>query len=120
MVTDEEKAFAHCYGDLSHGVSSPDMVATDLYSQGILTSSERDQVQNMMLTVDQRTNHLLRFMEVHIRHDPRAFHVMLSVLRNEPAFQCIADKLEATLKGSVIVGGNLFIYLFIYFCFIST
>lgn len=75
------------------------MIATDLYSQGVLTAPERDQVQNMMLTTDQRTSYLLKFMEVHIRRDPRALHMLLGTLKNEPAFQYIADKLEGALKG---------------------
>ncbi|KAL5509462.1 hypothetical protein EMCRGX_G004844 [Ephydatia muelleri] len=79
-------------------MSSPEMVSVDLYSQGILTAPERDMVQNLMLTMDQRTGHLLSYMEAHIRRNRRAFHVFLSILRNEPAFQHIADRLEGALK----------------------
>ena len=101
VATDEERAFTCCYSDLQRGMSSPEMVSVDLYSQGILTSPERDMVQNLMLTTDQRTGHLLSYMEAHIRHDRRAFHVFISVLRNEPAFQHTADRLEGALKGAV-------------------
>lgn len=116
VVTDEEKAFTCCYGDLQRGMSSPEMVSVDLYSQGILTAPERDMVQNLMLTMDQRTGHLLSYMEAHIRRNRRAFHVFLSILRNEPAFQHIADRLEGALKGVVSICFPLLPVFVLCFC----
>eukprot|EP00731_Ephydatia_muelleri_P013435 Em0007g745a len=92
--TPAEKAFCECSAALERGLTSPDSIATDLYSAYVLTSVQRDEVQNNALTANQRTRTLLKFLDAQIKTDETYFHTFVGILRNEPAYSVLVKKLE--------------------------
>ena len=90
-----EKAFRSCYKDLMKGITDPNDVAASLYAESLLTASERDQVMQANQTIDQKNQHLLRFLEARIAGDSEVFDKLVDILENEDAYTSLAKKLTA-------------------------
>ena len=89
-----EKAFRSCYKDLMKGITDPNDVAVSLYGEGLLTASERDQVMQATQTIDQKNQHLLRFLEARIASDNNVFDKLVEIFENEDAYTSLAKKLK--------------------------
>lgn len=98
VKTPEEKAFCSCSADLQRGLTSPETIATDLYSIDVLTFEQRDQVQNDMVTADARTRKLLKFLGAQIQGNEAVFHKFIDVLKGEPAYSALVKKLETAYR----------------------
>ena len=96
--TPERSVLRSCYKDLVKEITDPNALAVDLYSQGVLTASERDQVTQATLTTSQRNEHLLRFLEARVASDREAFDKLVSILESEEAYSGLARKLKEKLK----------------------
>ena len=96
--TPERSVLRSCYKDLVKEITDPNALAVDLYSQGVLTASERDQVTQATLTTSQRNEHLLRFLEARVASDRDAFNKLVSILESEEAYSGLARKLKEKLK----------------------
>ncbi|KAL5509311.1 hypothetical protein EMCRGX_G004653, partial [Ephydatia muelleri] len=96
--TPERSVLRSCYKDLVKEITDPNALAVDLYSQGVLTASERDQVTQATLTTSQRNEHLLRFLEARVASDRDAFDKLVSILESEEAYSGLARKLKQKLK----------------------
>ena len=94
-------AFRDCSGDLQKGLTSPNSIATDLYSADLLTYVQRDEVQNDALPADQRTERLLKHLGAQIRTDAAHFHTFVGILKNEPAYSSLVKKLETAYKSEL-------------------
>ena len=98
----EEKAFRDCNVDLQRGLTSPDLIATELYSADVLTFEQRDQVQNDMVPACTRTGKLLTFLGAQIQGNPAVFHTFVDVLKGEPAYSALVKKLVAAYQSKLI------------------
>lgn len=96
--TPEESVLRSSYKELLKEITDPSGLAADLYSQSVLTASERDQVMQPTLTNYQRNEHLLRFLEARVASDPKVFDKLMSVLESEEAYSSLAKKLKQKLN----------------------
>ena len=96
--TPEGSVLRSCYKDLVKEITDPSALAVDLYSQGVLSASERDQVTQATLTISQRNEHLLRFLEARIASDRTTFDKLVGVLESEEAYSGLARKLKEKLR----------------------
>lgn len=76
------------------GITDPNDVAASLYGEGLLTANERDQVMQATQTIDQKNQHLLRFLEARIASDNDAFDKLVEIFENEDAYASLAKKLK--------------------------
>ena len=90
-------AFCDCNAALQRGLTSPEAIATDLYSAKILTSEQRDEIQNSAIVWDSRTRKLLQYLDAQISSNPGVFHKFVGILKEEPAFSALVKQLVAAL-----------------------
>ena len=99
---DAKTCFRSMCADLQRQLN-PDDISANLYSAGLLSMSERDEVNNVMLTSQKRATILLTAVERAIHIDPKNFSTFLGILDKIYRYRPIASQArsEFILKGYV-------------------
>ena len=88
------KAFRDNYDTLVDGIQSPEDLADRLFSKQLITDGIRDKVGNLMFGRRTRTRELLAAVESKLKSEPASFHVFVQVIKEEPAYQVIAQEMS--------------------------
>ena len=88
---DAQTCFRSMYADLQSQLN-PDDTSANLYSAGLLSMSERDEVNNIMLTNHKRATILLSAVERAILIDPKNFSIFLDILDTINRYRPIASR----------------------------
>ena len=78
--------------DVLHKVLNPSDIVATLYSAGVITSSDRDSVNNAMYTLDERNTKLLSAVERAVSANPDNFAKFLGILDNIVTYKPIVAK----------------------------
>lgn len=89
----EFKAFQEVYVTMKNALD-PASVAPSAFSRDLLTSNEKAAATNKMHTEGERMEELLKAIERRIIADPQTFQTFVDVLRDEPAFANVLEKLQ--------------------------
>ena len=78
-----------------------DELAAEAYSKGLIS----DQIKHLVLSSDatstKKADALLSAIQVRIKTDPNTFDTFVEILRSQPAYQPLADKLTRKLPGNM-------------------
>ena len=85
---DAQSCFQAIFADLQNQLN-PDDISAHLYSDALLTLTERDEVNNQMLPTHVRITKLLGAVETAIRIDAKNFSKFLNVLDKTPRYRPI-------------------------------
>ena len=99
--SDEEpgyRAFQDNYGTLVNGIQSPAELAARLFSKRMITPGIRSKVGNNAIDKLTRTGELLAAVESKIMSEPASFRLFVEVIKEEPAYQVIAQKLTDSFE----------------------
>lgn len=77
----EQQAFRHHSATLLCAVDSPDQLAWQLFSAGLISSPVRDQALVPMLSAMQKNGILLSAVESKIKVEPAVFHRFVELLQ---------------------------------------
>ena len=94
----ESEAFRKCSTDLMREIQDPELLAWELYSDGIVSETVMDKVSVVGLSSVQRKTRLLSAVRVQIATDPTKFQNFLKVLRNKPQLKDVAEKLKTAYE----------------------
>ena len=91
-----QKHFDELWGAISR-LGMLDLTAK-AYSKGLITAEVKDTVFSTNgMSSGVKADILLSAIQEHIKTDPSAFKVFVEILRSDPAYQCLADKLTSDL-----------------------
>ena len=93
-VSAASEAFRKCSADLIRGIQDPELLAWELYSDGVISETVVDEVSVVGLSSVQRKARLLSAIRDQIAVDPAKFQKLLLALRKQPPMKDVADKLE--------------------------
>ena len=85
-------------GELMTVIQDPELLAWELYSEGIITVDEREAACHHMHFRSMRTSSLLSAVEGKIKVDPAKFDVFLSVLAKNSSFTDICEKMKGAFS----------------------
>lgn len=90
----ESLALQEVYQDLvTATMYSPHPLALALYSEGVISSSDREKVFLQTLTPEEKANALLHAVEAKVKVNPNQFMTFVSTLRKHEDLSVIADRL---------------------------
>ena len=92
------EAFRKCSADLLIGIQNPELLAWQLYSDGVVSETVADEVSVVGLSAVQRKTRLLSAVRDQIAVNPTKFQNLLLALRKQPPLKDVADKLESVYK----------------------
>ena len=72
----------------------PACIVTPLFAEGLLTAVERDKATHMTLTANEQLKEIYAALEKRVSTNPKNFHTLVTVLRNEPALKDVGDQLQ--------------------------
>ena len=87
--------FKAIYADLINQLN-PDDITAELFSAGLLTNSEIDEIDNFMLTPRKRMSVLLRAVHRSIFIDPANFSTFLNIVDRIDRYKPIVEKAKNT------------------------
>ena len=93
--TPEYRIFREHYSRLYNAVQDPLSLATQLFSQGIITSVVKEQISVPTLTRLEKNNALLSAVEVQVRTSPSMYHTFLSALKEDPSMQSLMESMKS-------------------------
>ena len=96
-VSLEYKALRRGASLLKDGVC-PDDIVTPLYNNDLLTPDERSRANTSHHTASQRMEEVYSALERRVKVEPRAFHLLLDILKNVSALVPVAEKLHEFLN----------------------
>lgn len=91
----EYYAFRIHYHKLVNAIQDPLPLATQLFSQGVITSAVKECVSTSGLSRLDKNNKLLCAVEANIQNEPDKFAVILSALKEECSMQSLVESIES-------------------------
>ena len=88
------EAFHEHYTDLLTVIQDPDVLAWELFSESVVSSTVVEFVTNMLHHRDVRTSKLLMAVESQIFEEPGAFDMFLSVLAKRPLMSDLCGRMK--------------------------
>ena len=88
------EAFRKHSADLLTVIQDPEVLAWELYSKSVVTSTVVEFANNMMHERGERTSNLLMAVDLRIAVDPGVFDVFLSVLDKRPAMSDLCGRMK--------------------------
>ena len=92
----EEQTLRRYYGELRDQVNPSD-IAPDLYSEGLISLSEKDDAANKMHSEGDRMDKLLPAVERAIEIDRKNFYTFMDILDRVPKYKCLVQSMRDTL-----------------------
>ena len=99
----ESEAFQKCSADLIRRMQYPELLALELYSDGILSETVMDEMSMVGLSSVQRKMRLLNAVRVQITSNPTKFQNLLLALKKQPPLRDVAEKLKTTYESNLQV-----------------
>ena len=90
------EAFRKHSADLLTAIRDPEVLAWELFSESVVTSTVVEFANNMTHDRGVRISKLLMAVESQIKVDPRVFEVFLSVLAKRPSMSIINGRMKDT------------------------
>ena len=84
--------------DLLTAIQDPEVLAWELYAEGIISAAVRDAAVYVMHEKGARTSNLLAAVESQIKVDPGTFDVFLSVLVKRPSMSYLCGRMKDTYR----------------------
>ena len=100
-VSAASEAFRKCSADLIRGIQDLEILAWELYSDGVVSETVVDEVNVVGLSSVQRKTRLLSAVRDQITVDPAKFQTLLLALRKRPPLKDVTDKLETVYNNCV-------------------
>ena len=88
--TVEHRIFREHYDRLIHSIQDPLPLATRLFIQGVINSTEKEHMSVFGLPTLNKNSALLRAVKIQIQLDPKIFYVFLSSLKEDSSLQSLA------------------------------
>ena len=92
--------------DLLTVIQDPEVLAWELYSKNVVTSTVVEFANNMLHGRGTRTSNLLMAVDSRIAVDPGVFDVFLSVLDRRPSISDLCGRMNSSRKSSAYEGGR--------------
>ena len=89
----EARAFQTLMGDLIRAISSPELLAFDLYSAAIIDSSKRDEILDYEQSLKKKQT-LLTAVEAQIQSQPSVYYEFVQILSNDASMDFICQKMR--------------------------
>ena len=86
----EYRIFREHYDRLIHSIQDPLPLATRLFIQGVIKSTEKEHMSVFGLPTLDKNSALLRAVKIQIQLDPKIFYVFLSSLKEDSSLQSLA------------------------------
>ena len=86
------------YGDLVRVMQEPELLACDLYAEGIVSRSALEETNVVGITPTQKKMKLLSLVVDHIALNPAKFHKFVQILRKQLPMLEVAERLEGTYR----------------------
>ena len=86
------------YGDLVRVLQEPELLACDLYSEGIVPEKALEEVNVVGITATQKRLKLLSLVRDQIAVHPERLHTFVQVLKKQPPMLEVAERLEETFR----------------------
>ena len=102
-MSTESMVFRKHYSDLQDSVQTPSMLASTLYSKGIIGRHIRNKTQLVSLTVDEKNQVLLNAVEQAVLSDPQCFHQLMDILVDEPSTKPLHTRIMETYCELVVL-----------------
>ncbi len=96
------EAFRRHAGDLLTVIQDPDVLAWQLFSKHVISSTVVEEVCYPMIPPVQKKTRLLAAVRGHIAVNPAGLDTLLQVLRMQPYLMDMAQTLEDTYNGEVV------------------
>ena len=74
----------------------PACIVMPLFAEGLLTQEERDKATHRMLTANAQLKEIYAALERRVSTNPKNFHTLVNVLRNEPALKDVGDQIQGS------------------------
>ena len=74
----------------------PDFLEQALYSEHLLTPTEREKARQETLTNKEKMEYILTGLERHVCAEPDDFYTVLGILKSEPAMQKVGERLRGS------------------------
>ena len=93
----ESQAFRKHFGELSHAVSDPEWLASELFSQSMISNEALDAaITTMGVSRTHRTRRVLCHFKRTLAGNPECFQKFISILKAAKHLDWIANRVEAT------------------------
>lgn len=93
----ESQAFRKHFGELSHAISDPEWLASELFSEGMISNNALDEVITVMcVSKAHKTRRVLCHFKRTLAGNPECFQKFISTLKSERSLDWIANRVEAT------------------------
>ena len=104
----ESTALKKCWKKIIDAIGEADVVAINayLFSKEVYSKNERDEIDSKQ-TANDKMSALLKALERKIKRSPAAFDTFLQALREESAYDDLADKLANTRDKLAAKGWSL-------------
>ena len=90
------KVFRKYFSDLRMVIQDPEVLASELYSESVVSSTMVEFTNNMTHEKGVRTLKLLIAVESQIKVNPGTFNVFLSVLAKQPSMSDLCGRMKDT------------------------
>ena len=90
------EALRQLCADLVRVLQEPELLACELYAEGIVPRSALEEVNVVGITTTQKRMKLLSFVMDQVAVDPDKFHKFVDVLKKQPPIVEVAERLERT------------------------
>ena len=92
------EAFRKHFADLLTAIQDPEVLASELYTENIISTAVRNAAAYVMHGRDARTSNLLIAVESQIKVDPGMFDVFLSVLAKRPSMSVLYGRMKDSYR----------------------
>ena len=86
------------YGDLVRVLQEPELLACDLYAEGIVPEEALEEVNVVGITATQKRSKLLSLVRDQIAVHPERLHTFVQVLKKQPPMLEVAERLEEKFR----------------------
>ena len=93
--TPEYRTLREHYSRLYNAIQDPLSLATQLFSQCIITSAIKEHISVSILTRLEKNNALLSAVRVQVQNSPGMYHIFLSALKEDPSMQSLVESMES-------------------------
>ena len=93
MDVQEARAIQTLMGDLIRAISSPELLAFDLYSAAIIDSAKRDEILDYEQSLKKKRA-LLTAVEAQIQLQPSVYYEFVKILSSDPSMDFICQRMR--------------------------
>lgn len=94
VATTALEALRELFGDLVRVLQDPELLACDLYAEGLVLDNALEEVSVLGITATQKRVKLLSLVNDQIAVNPAKFDALLRIMKKRPPMVEVAERLE--------------------------